>query len=254
MLRLAAARLVDYQDAAHTTQYLDRVAAVLGCEPDPAGELRLTRETAHRLALWMSFEDTIRVADLKTRSDRAARIRAGLRVGDDQVVTVTEFMKPRVEEICGTLPSRLGAGLLASAAWRRRLGRFTGDRTINTTSIGGFALLRAVAGLKRWRRGTLRYQQEDARIRDWLSRIAALAGRDYGLAVEVASNQRLVKGYGDTHARGWQGFTRLLAAAERLEGRAGSAGTMQQLREAALADEHGRALDRALAELDRAVV
>ena len=254
VLRLAAARLVDYQDAAHATQYLDRVAAVLGCEPDPAGELRLTRETAHRLALWMSFEDTIRVADLKTRSDRAARIRAGLRVGEDQVVTVTEFMKPRVEEICGTLPSRLGAGLLASAAWRRRLGRFTGDRTINTTSIGGFALLRAVAGLKRWRRGTLRYQQEDARIRDWLSRIAALAGRDYGLAVEVASNQRLVKGYGDTHARGWQGFTRLLAAAERLEGRAGSAGTMQQLREAALADEHGRALDRALAELDRAVV
>jgi indolepyruvate ferredoxin oxidoreductase beta subunit len=70
----------------------------------------------------------------------------------------------------------------------------------------------------------------------------------------VASNQRLVKGYGDTHARGWQGFTRLLAVAERLEGRAGSAGTMQQLREAALADENGRALDRALAELDRAVV
>jgi hypothetical protein len=28
---------------------------------------------------------------------------------------------------------------------------------------------------------------------------------------------------------------------------------MQQLREAALADEHGLALDRALAELDRAV-
>ncbi len=69
----------------------------------------------------------------------------------------------------------------------------------------------------------------------------------------MAANQRLVKGYGDTHARGWQGYTRLLGAAGRLEGRAGSARTMQQLREAALADEHGRALDRALAELDRAV-
>ncbi len=132
-------------------------------------------------------------------------------------------------------------------------GEFTGDRTINTSSIGGFALLRAVAGLKRWRRGTLRYREEDARIGDWLSQITALAGRDYGLAVEVAANQRLVKGYGDTHARGWRSFTRLLDAADRLTGRAGSARAMQQLREAALADEHGRALDRALAELDRAV-
>ena len=253
VLRLAVTRLIDYQDPVYAAQYLDRVAAVLDCEPDPAGDIRLTRETAQGLALWMSFEDTIRVADLKTRSDRAERIRAELRTRKDQVVTVTEFMKPRVEEICGTLPARIGKGLLASPAWRRRLGRFTGDRTIATTSIGGFAVLRAVAGLKRWRRSTLRFQEEDARIRDWLSRIAALAGRDYGLAVEVAANQRLVKGYGDTHARGWQGYTRLLMAAGRLEGRAGSARTMQQLREAALADEHGHALDRALAELDRAV-
>jgi len=253
VLRLAVTRLIDYQDPVYAAQYLDRVAAVLDCEPDPAGDIRLTRETAQGLALWMSFEDTIRVADLKTRSDRAERIRAELRTRKDQVVTVTEFMKPRVEEICGTLPARIGKGLLASPAWRRRLGRFTGDRTIATTSIGGFAVLRAVAGLKRWRRSTLRFQEEDARIRDWLSRIAALAGRDYGLAVEVAANQRLVKGYGDTHARGWQGYTRLLGAAGRLEGRTGSARTMQQLREAALADEHGRALDRALAELDRAV-
>jgi hypothetical protein len=71
--------------------------------------------------------------------------------------------------------------------------------------------------------------------------------------VQPAAGQGL---YGDTHARGWQGFhADVLAAAERLEGRAGSAGTMQQLREAALADEHTVApLDRALAELDRAVV
>ena len=251
LLRIAAARLTDYQDAGHAALYLDRVAAVLDREPDRADELRLARETAQRLALWMSFEDTIRVADLKTRSDRAERIRAGLRVRETQVVTITEFMKPRVEEICGTLPARLGARLLASPAWRRRLTRLTGDRTITTTSIGGFALLRAVAGLKRWRRGTLRYREEEARIHDWLRRIQALAMRDYGLAVEVAANQRLVKGYGDTHARGLSAFTRLLAAADRLAGRPDAARTMQQLRAAALADEFGSALDRALAELDR---
>jgi indolepyruvate ferredoxin oxidoreductase beta subunit len=150
------------------------------------------------------------------------------------------------------MPARLGARLLASPGWRRRLARFTGDRTISTTSIGGFALLRAVAGLRRWRRGTLRYQEEEARIRDWLTRLEALVARDYDLAVEVAANQRLVKGYGDTHARGWRSFARLLEVADRLAGRPDAARTMQGLRAAALADEQGYALDRALAELDRA--
>ena len=50
MLRLAVTRLVDYQDPVYAAQYLDRVAAVLVCEPDPAGEIRLTRETAK--AMW----------------------------------------------------------------------------------------------------------------------------------------------------------------------------------------------------------
>jgi indolepyruvate ferredoxin oxidoreductase beta subunit len=75
--------------------------------------------------------------------------------------------------------------------------------------------------------------------------------RDYDLAVEVAANQRLVKGYGDTHARGLSAFTRLLAAADRLAGRPDAARTMQRLRAAALADELGSALDGALAELER---
>jgi indolepyruvate ferredoxin oxidoreductase beta subunit len=252
LLLLSTLRLVDYQDAAHAALYLDRVAAVQDCEPGHAGDVRLTHEVAHRLALWMSFEDTIRVADLKTRADRLSRIRAQQRVRADQVIEVTEFLKPRVEEICGTLPARLGAALLASPAWRRRLARLTGDRKIRTTSIAGFAALRAVAGLKRWRRSTLRYIEEDARIVDWLARVTGLAARDYDLSVEAAASQRLVRGYGDTHARGWRTFTRLLDAAERLVGRPDAVPAMQRLRAAALADELGSALDRALAELDRA--
>jgi indolepyruvate ferredoxin oxidoreductase beta subunit len=200
----------------------------------------------------MSFEDTIRVADLKTRADRLARIRTQQRLGDGQVLRVTEFMKPRVEEICGTLPAGLGKRLLASPAWRRRLGRFTGDRAITTTSVGGFVLLRLVASLRRWRRGTLRYVEEDKQIASWLAGLSAMAPRDYDLAVEIAASQKLVRGYGDTHARGLDKFARLLAAADALAGRAGAASTMQRLRAAALADEHGAALGRALAELDRA--
>jgi hypothetical protein len=38
-------------------------------------EDRLTERFARRLAVWMSYEDAIRVADLKTRRSRFDRIR-----------------------------------------------------------------------------------------------------------------------------------------------------------------------------------
>ena len=43
-----------------------------------AAELRHGPELARHLALWMSYEDTVRVAELKTRDTRFARVRAEL--------------------------------------------------------------------------------------------------------------------------------------------------------------------------------
>src|SRR5256885_6888237 len=65
MLIEGVRRLVDYQDPAYAGLYLDRMARVQQLPND--GEPRLVDETARHLALWMSYEDTIRVADLKTR-------------------------------------------------------------------------------------------------------------------------------------------------------------------------------------------
>jgi indolepyruvate ferredoxin oxidoreductase beta subunit len=59
--------------------------------------------------------------------------------------------------------------------------------------------------------------------------------------------RRLIKGYSDTHALGSSRFDRLMRAAEWLRGDAASTGTSAQqlasLREAALRDAEGRALD-----------
>ena len=170
---------------------------------------------ARGLALWMSIEDPIRVAELKLRPERLASIRREVRARPEQIVEVREFLKPRVEEICGTLPAGIGRGL-ASAAWRRWLGLFAGARAVRTTSISGFLLLRSVAALKRWRRGTLRYSLERTEIGAWLACVAELAAQDYHVAVELADSQRLVKGYGDTHERGLQNFKRIAAAARRV--------------------------------------
>jgi indolepyruvate ferredoxin oxidoreductase beta subunit len=55
-----------------------------------------------------------------------------------------------------------------------------------------------------------------------------------------------VKGYSDTHARGLSKFDRVTGAVPLLRGRPDAADWLRRLREAALKDEEGRALDDAL--------
>ena len=248
-LEYGVGRLLDYQDAAYAGEYVDRLTRIAALEPPGQNGARLTCAVARGLALWMSIEDTIRVAELKTRPERQAAIRRNVRARPEQIVEVCEFLKPRVEEICGTLPAAIGRRLLESPAWRRRLSRFTGERKVRTTSIGGFLLLRSVAGLKRWRRSTLRFSLERVQIDAWLTAIAELAPLDYDLAVELAECQRLVKGYGDTYERGLHNFQRIMGGARRLAGRDGASVTVDRLRRAAEADDRGEAIGRELAML-----
>jgi indolepyruvate ferredoxin oxidoreductase beta subunit len=254
-------RAIDYQDAAYAALYLtrlERIAAVdagaragadASAHPEDGAEPALTSAVARSLALWMTFEDTIRVADLKTRAARFTRVREQARAAPHQLLGITEFMKPRIEEIAGTLPAGLGARVLRSRRLSRWLGRATGGRHIRTHTVSGFLLLYVLGGLKRWRRGTLRYAEENARIEDWLARIEWLARAHYDLAVELARAQRLIKGYGETHERGWRSFAALLANLDALAARADGAAVMARLHEAALADEEGELLAKELAGL-----
>ncbi|HMA06794.1 MAG TPA: indolepyruvate oxidoreductase subunit beta family protein, partial [Ramlibacter sp.] len=237
LLTEGARRVVDYQDPAYAQLYLDRLAKIAALPA--ANEPLLLQETARHLALWMSYEDTIRVAELKTRGTRFERVRGEVRVDDGQLLSIHEFMHPRLEEICDTLPAGLGRWLMGSGWPRRLAGRFTRKgRIIATSSLRGFLMLYLVAGMKRWRRGTLRFGVETERIERWLDQIAQAAGLNPRLAVEVAQCQRLVKGYGDTHARGLRNFETLMATVQRA-GSALAPATLRELREAALADEHG---------------
>lgn len=247
-------RVLDYQDVHYAHLYLSRLEriAALDARVRPEGAWALTEATARSLALWMSFEDTIRVADLKTRSARFARVREEIRAAPDQLFGITEFMKPRVAEIAGTLPARLGSWILGSPRICRLLERWTGGKQVRTRTMRGFLLLYGLAGLKRWRPATLRYREENARIEQWLDHIAQLVERHYDLAVELARAQRLVKGYGDTHERGWRNFSVLLEQLETLAAREDGAVLLARLQTAALADEEGLALARELAAIEQA--
>jgi indolepyruvate ferredoxin oxidoreductase beta subunit len=231
-------RTIDYQDPAYAALYLDRMAQIPGDE-------RLVAETARHLALWMTYEDTIRVAQLKTRGSRFHRVRDEVRLQPQQLLAINEYMHPRLQEIAETLPAGLGRWLLRPGWPRRLVERVTRrGRVITTSSLRGFLMLYAVAGMKRWRRSTLRHADENLRIERWLRHIVTAAQRNPQLAIEIAQCQRLVKGYSDTHERGLRNYETVIGVLERSE--AVAPATLRELRDAALADERGDELRAAL--------
>ncbi len=248
----AVRRLMDYQDDAYADFYLTRLVDALEWDTAAGGighAFALTAAVARYLALWMSYEDTIRVADLKTRRVRFERFRGEVRAAPDQIVYVTEYMHPRFQELCETLPVAIGRRLARSATAARVMAPlFRRGRRLNTAKLSGFIALYALAALRRWRRGTLRYRIEQERIEAWLERIRGRVAADYELAVEIAECQRLVKGYGDTHEHGWRNFTHIMRYIDSASAPGELAVRVRRLRSAALADEDGRELDSALKE------
>ena len=245
---MAAAGLrhvVDFQDLPYGGDYLDRLDRFVALD---GGAFELSAAAAKYLANAMVYDDVVRVADLKTRRARFARVRADMRLGGGDVAHVTEFMHPRVEEACGTLPAALGAWIEARprlAGWLDR--RINRGRKVRTTGLLGFAVLYGIAGLKRWRRGTYRHRVETKHLDDWMDLALTTASGDRALAAEVLACRRLIKGYADTRTRGESKFDAVLQALPLLKGRRDAADALRRLREAALEDEHGRALDAELA-------
>ena len=202
IVRAGVERTADYQGIAYARLYLQRLKPFAELDRGRAA-YRLVRETARQLALGMAYEDTIRVAELKIRPSRFARVRAEVQATDGQIVEIAEFMHPRTQEIADTLPAPIGRFILRTP-WIMSLmdGLTSKGRTVKTSSLRGFLLLYAVAALKPLRPRSLRYVTEQQALQQWLDTVQRTAQRNYDLAVEVAAARNLVKGYGDTHERG----------------------------------------------------
>lgn len=243
-------RLLDYQDLNYAIEYVQLLIDLTKADQAHNGEqhgFELSREVARYLALWMSYEDTIRVADLKTRQQRFTRYKDHVNAQQDDLVHVVEFMHPRVEEIADTMPSWFGNLILNSAPLRSVVGYFCKERKINTSKLGGFLILYITARFRRVKRGTLRFKRERARIDDWLSLIHTTLKVDYQSAVSIAQCQRLIKGYGDTHDRGWANYSSIVASLPNIFAKEEPSKLITRLRDAALAEESGAQLSKEIA-------
>ncbi|HUH86088.1 MAG TPA: indolepyruvate oxidoreductase subunit beta family protein [Stellaceae bacterium] len=248
-------RLAAYQDLRYAQLYIDRLAAIRDADARAASGGTLLRETARHLALRMSFEDVIRVAQAKIDPARLRRIRGDLMLAPGDPLAVVEFFKPGIEELCSILPPALARPILALARRRGWLGKVHWGMDIRSTSVTGFLRLKLLASLRPWRRRSYRYREEQAAIEAWLGLIAEGAALSGGLALEIALSAGLVKGYGDTHARGVGNFAKI----ERRLIRPALAGAypppaavdaIAAARVAALADPEGERLEKTLMEIE----
>ncbi|WP_262047641.1 indolepyruvate oxidoreductase subunit beta family protein [Bradyrhizobium sp. Bra78] len=247
MGRAGLKKVVDFQDIAYGAEYLDILKSLHTADRNSGGAAKgyaFTEAAAKYVANAMTYDDVIRVADLKTRAGRRARIESELEMSQGQVLQTTEFMHPRMEEVMGMLPAGLGRWLGTRPrllGWLDR--RVNRGRRVRTYSLPWFLALYVVGGLRGLRRRSLRHAVETAHRDQWLKAAAAAVATNYQLGVEILQCRRLVKGYSDTHSRGLSKFDKTLAAIKLVERRDDAADWARRLREAALKDSAGKELD-----------
>jgi len=248
-------RLARFQDDNYARMLLDRVAPIRDLEAQLHGDGKLLRETARHLAVRMSFEDLIRVAQAKIDPARMQRIEQELNAKDGEPYTVTEFLKPGIEEMCQVLPPALARRIIAFSEKRGWLDSVHVGMYVKTTSVTGYLRFWILAKLRPLRRFMHRYVEEQAQIESWLGMIMQAARFSPALGLEVAECARLIKGYGSTHKRGTQNFqtieTRLIRPA--LQGQIpvqDAIDGISSARTAALLDPEGNSLAKCLDEFD----
>ena len=238
-----ALRCRDYQHVAYADTFLEHVQSlVTASTPAASGALE---EAVRQLALWMCFEDVIRVADLKTRRSRYARVASEAQARSGDIVRVTEHFKPGIDEVAAVLPRSMGEGLLKLAQRRGWLGKAHVSMHIRSTSLWGYLMLRSLARLRPLRPRSLRYAQEHETLTAWLGAMRQVLPQSPDFARELAGLPQVLKGYGDTQARGRLNYTRLwtLHVAPTLAGSVDAATAANALRHAlktTLADPEGK--------------
>lgn len=257
LLVLGHARMLEYQGAGYAKLYTDRLKRVLAAERqiDPAGAngFATTREMVRWLALWMAFDDIVRVADLKSRASRWARVTDEVKAQPDDLLQVYDHFKPGAPEFAALLPLGLATKVLnwdkrrvatSKAPWALPL-------KVGTHSIFGMLSLRVLASLKWLRVRGSRFAHEQAMIDQWLDAVIAGTQTHWQLGHELALCGRLIKGYGATNERAKENLLHVinhLAKAAAFDSHEARAKAIASARTAALSDEAGKALDQALVQ------
>ena len=249
----ACGRCLDYQDADYALQYLDRLDTIRKIDEGRGdGDFKITNEAARHLGLRMTFEDIMRVAQLKTRKSRFERLRRDVQAGQDHLVRTTEHFKPGPYEFASIMPKSIGMRIVDWADRKPKSARrWHFGMHIRSDTIWGFTRMRLLAGMRRFRRRGFRYFEEQEQIEEWLNMVRRAAEVSKPMALETVECARLIKGYSDTHKRGVSNFHRIanIVVKPALAAGVDVAGDIAQAKAAALADPEGSSLAETLSAM-----
>jgi indolepyruvate ferredoxin oxidoreductase beta subunit len=252
LMGLAHQRLVEYQGHAYARLYVQRLERLRDAESASADTNHpVTAEATRWLALWMAFDDIIRVADLKSRASRWDRVTQEVKAKEGDVLKVYDHFKPGVPELAALLPQGLANRLLRWDRARVAKGQAPWSMPLKVArhALWGMASLRLLASLRVLRPLGSRYQTEQTLIEEWLDGIESATRQSPALGLELARCGQLIKGYGSTNERGKDNLLHILRHVRGSASQvpvAEQAGAVARIRQAALQDEAGQTLDQAL--------
>jgi hypothetical protein len=184
-------RLVDYQSASYAQLYVDRLRRFVGRRGvDDA----MLSEIARLMALRMSYEDPIRIAQLKLAEFETA-------AGDPRPPPADDVRKFRLDELIGALPAAVAEPVLDALEWLGWVHKPVSIR-FSTRSRWGVRRLRIEASLRRRRRLSVRYAKERAWVERWLHMISRSLDKQPKAASAIVQTATMIQGYGDAYRRG----------------------------------------------------
>jgi hypothetical protein len=236
-------RLIDYQGASYAQLYVDRLRRFVGrWGVDDA----MFGEIARLMAMRMSYEDPIRIAQLKLAEFEMA-------AGDPRVQSTDDIRKFRLDELIDALPAVVAEPVLDALEWVGWTHKPV-SISVSTRSRWGIRRLKIEAGLRRWRRFSVRYAKERAWVERWLHMINRGLAKQPKAAIAIVQTATMVQGYGDAYRQGLADWHAIIdgLAKPTFDGvlpLADLAGAVAEARAAALPDPRQVALKRTIAEI-----
>jgi hypothetical protein len=235
------ALLIDYQGTAYAQLYVDRLRRFVG--KNGVDDALLT-DIARLMAARMSYEDLIRIAQLKL---------AGVADRSRTQARSVDVRKFRLDELVSVLPAVIAEYLLDALEWAGWNHRNVKLR-FSSKSWFGIVRLKMGAGLRRWRRYSVRYAKERVWVERWLHMIDRSLTRQPAAASEIVQTATMIHGYGDVYRQGMADWSAIIdgLAKPTFDGVLALpdlADAVAQARAAALPDPRQAALKRKIVEI-----
>jgi hypothetical protein len=232
--------LIDFQSPSYAQLYVDRLNRFIGRQDIDAA---MICEIARLMATRMSYEDPIRIAQLKL-----AELESGA-----GCVPSTDIKNFRLDELIGSLPARAAEPVLEAlvlVGWLHKRVAIP----FSTASRWGVRRLRFEAWLKRWRQFSTRFEEERVWVERWLHMIARGLDKQPRSAAAIVETATMIQGYGDVYRQGLADWHAIIDALVKptfdgLLPLPDIAGAIAEARAAALPDPRQVALKRAIAQI-----